>query len=86
MKSPKAIDTRTPERIALDEAIANEPPLPPPDLPEDTQPRRMEDGLRLLRRPIAMAGIVENGVIRLLDPKARLPEHSRVIVVATESV
>ena len=28
------------------------------------------------------AGIVENGVVRLLDPAVKLPERSRVIVVA----
>jgi hypothetical protein len=27
---------------------------------------------------------VENGLVRLLDPRVTLPEQSRVIVVATE--
>jgi hypothetical protein len=31
-----------------------------------------------------VAGIVENGVVRLLDPTIKLPEHSRVIIVATD--
>jgi hypothetical protein len=37
------------------------------------------------RRPVAVAGIVENGLVRPLDPAVKLPEHSRVIIVATES-
>jgi hypothetical protein len=40
---------------------------------------------RLPRRPIALAGIVEHGVVRLLDPAVKLPEHSRVIVVASDA-
>jgi hypothetical protein len=36
------------------------------------------------RRPVALAGIVENGLVRPLDPAVHLPEHARVIIVATE--
>jgi hypothetical protein len=40
-----------------------------------------------LRRthPIAIAGIVENGMVRPVDPGVKLPEHSRVIIVASEA-
>jgi hypothetical protein len=31
-----------------------------------------------------VAGIVENGLVRPLDPEVKLVEHSRVIIVATE--
>jgi hypothetical protein len=36
------------------------------------------------RRPVAVAGVVENGVVRPVDPAVKLPEHSRVIIVASE--
>ncbi len=36
------------------------------------------------QRPMAVAGIVENGVVRPVDPTVKLPEHSRVIIVASE--
>ena len=85
MSVPIAKDTRSPERIAMDEAIAAEPMLPLPELPEGVKPRPMEEGLRQLRRPVAIAGIVENGLVRPLDPNAKLTERSRVIIVATES-
>ena len=38
---------------------------------------------RLNRRPLALAGIVENGLVRPLDPSATLPEHARVIIVTS---
>jgi hypothetical protein len=44
----------------------------------------METHLRKSRRPVAVAGIVENGLIRPLDPAVRLPEHARVIIVASD--
>jgi hypothetical protein len=40
---------------------------------------------RLRWRPLAVAGIVENGMVRPLDPTVKLAEHSPVIIVATES-
>jgi hypothetical protein len=46
----------------------------------------METLLRKTRKPVAVAGVVENGLVRPLDPTIRLPERSRVIIVATESV
>jgi hypothetical protein len=32
----------------------------------------------------AVAGVVENGLVRPLDPAVKLAEHSRVIIVASE--
>ena len=76
-------DTRSASRRALDENIAAEPPLPPPQLPPGTVAVPVEDHMRRAkRRPLALPGVVENGVIRLTDPGVTLPERSRVIVVA----
>jgi hypothetical protein len=33
---------------------------------------------------VAVVGVVENGIVRLLDAEVKLPEHSRVIVVASD--
>jgi hypothetical protein len=80
-------DDRSPERKALDEKIAAEPRAPVAPLPPDAPRVPVEDLLRAQRRrPVAVAGIVENGVVRLTDPDVKLPEHARVIVVATEGV
>jgi hypothetical protein len=38
------------------------------------------------RRPVAVAGVVENGVVRPVDPAVKLPEHARVIIVASEQI
>ena len=79
------VDQRSPERRARDEQIAAEPPLAPLELPPDTAPSSMETHLgRLRRRPLAVMGIVENGLVRPLDPVVKLPEHARVIIVASE--
>jgi len=76
-------DQRSPERRARDEKIAAEPQLPPPQLSPDAVPSPMEVHLgRVRRQPMAVAGIVENGLVRPLDPTVTLPEHSRVIIVA----
>ncbi len=78
-------DQRSPERRARDEQIAAEPKLAPLDVPPDARPLPMEAHLgRHGRRPLAVTGIVENGLVRPLDPTVKLPEHARVIVVATE--
>jgi hypothetical protein len=79
-----APDQRSPQRRTQDEQIASEPSLAPLALPSDATPLPVETHLRRPRRPLAVAGVVENGLIRLLDPDVRLPEHSRVIVVAAE--
>ncbi len=75
-------DTRSEARKALDEQIASEPRLPTPPLLPGTVLRPFEEVMRERRRPVAAMGVVENGVIRLLDPDVRFPEHASVIVVA----
>jgi len=82
MTAPAA-DNRSPARRALDEHIAAEPPLPPLPVPAGASP--VEAHLvRRVRRPVAVAGIVQNGVVRPIDPDVKLPELSRVIIVAAE--
>jgi hypothetical protein len=76
-------DTRSASRRAQDEEIAGEPPLPPPPLSPDATSAPVEHHIgRAKRHPLALSGVVENGVIRLIDPDVTLPERSRVIVVA----
>ena len=76
-------DMRTDQRMLLDGQIASEPPLPVPELGPEDKPRPVEDFLRQRSaHPVAVAGIVENGVVRPLDPQVKLTEHSRVIIVA----
>jgi hypothetical protein len=78
-------DQRSPGRRARDGQIAAEPQLAPLDLPADAPAAPVEAHLvRHGRRPLAVAGIVENGLVRPLDPAVKLPERSRVIIVATE--
>ena len=76
-------DRRSANRRTLDEKIAAEKELPPLQLPPDTRPLALEAHLARLRRPVAIAGVVENGVIRPLDPAIKLTEHSRVIIVTS---
>ena len=84
MSKPE-VDQRSASRRARDEQIAAEPQLAPPELPPDTAPTPLEAHLgRRGRRPLAIAGVVENGLVRPLDPAVKLPEHSRVIIVASE--
>ncbi len=76
-------DTQSASRRAKDEEIAGEPLLLPPNLSPDAAWQPVEAHLgRVRRQPLALPGIVENGVIRLLVSDVILPEHSRVIVVA----
>lgn len=80
------VDSRSPERRTRDEQIAAEPHMAPPELPPDATPSPVEAHLgRLVRQPLAVAGIVENGLVRPLDPAVKLPENSRVIIVASEA-
>jgi hypothetical protein len=76
-------DLRSERRKALDEQLASEPHLSLPEVAPGDQPRPLETHLRH-RHPVAVVGVVENGLVRLLDPHERLPEQSRVIVVASE--
>jgi hypothetical protein len=77
-------DTRSERRKALDEQLAAEPLLPIPAPAAGDQPRPLEAHLRARRRPVAVVGVVENGVVRLLDTTVKFPENSRVIVVAAD--
>lgn len=84
MPAPE-MDQRIPERRASDERIASEPQMAPLELPLNATFSPMETLLgRDRRRPIAVAGLVENGLVRPLDSAVKLTEHSRVIIVATE--
>lgn len=62
-------DSLSPERRDRDEAIAAEPPL---DLPPDALAQPMETHQARLDQPQAIAGIVEHGLIRPLDPDVKL--------------
>jgi len=79
-----APDLRSPLRRTCDEQIASEPQLPTPDLAHGAARSPLEVHLASWGRPAAVAGVVENGLVRPLDPGVRLAEHSRVIIVAAE--
>ena len=85
MSTPE-VDQRTPARRAQDEQIAADPQKPPLDLPADAPSSPVETHLSRLRRPLAVAGVVENGVVRPLDPAVKLTEHARVIIVLSEQI
>jgi hypothetical protein len=68
----------------LDEQIAAEPRKAPIELPAGAVGKPLEAFLASRMKPIAVAGVVENGVVRPLDPAVHLPEHARVIILATE--
>lgn len=77
-------DTRSDRLKELDEQLAAEPMLPIPAAEPGEVPRPLEAHLRPRRRPVAVVGVVEKGVVRLLDPGVTFPEQSRVIVVAAD--
>jgi hypothetical protein len=78
-------DRRSSERRAQDEQIASEPKLPFPEMPHDAPISPIEVHLgKKRRRPLAVPGIVENGLVRPLDPTVTLSERSRVIIVVAE--
>lgn len=80
-----AIDQRSAGRRARDEQIAAESQMAPLELPPDASPSPVETQLaRHRRRPVAVAGVVENGLVRPIDPTVKLEEHARVIIVASE--
>ena len=68
----------------MDEQIAAEPPLAPLAVPPNASSSPLEYHLTRQRRPIAVAGVVENGLVRPLDPSIKLSERSRVIIVASD--
>jgi hypothetical protein len=81
------LDQRSPGRRSQDEKIAAEPEMAPLQVPPDAPSAPVETYLaRGHRRPVAVAGVVENGLVRPLDPAVKLPEHSRVIIVASEEM
>ena len=81
--TPMDEDRRSIKRRAQDEKIAAELPLPPLDVPSGTTASQVEFFLgKSKRHPVALAGIVENGVVRIVDTSVKLPERSRVIIVA----
>lgn len=48
----------------------------------DAHAERVEVRLaRRARRPVAVNGIVENALVRPLDPTVKLREHARVVIV-----
>jgi hypothetical protein len=60
-------DLRTEHRKALDDQLSSEPHLPHPNITRGQQPLPLEEPTRH-RRPVSIAGIVENGVVRVLGP------------------
>lgn len=54
-------------------------------LARDEFPAPVRTDLSRRRRPVAVAGVVENGLVRPLDPAVKLPERARVIIVASEA-
>lgn len=79
------VDRRGLARRAQDERIATEPHLAPLDLPPEAAPAPVEAHLGKRRRPLAVVGVVENGLVRPLDPAVKLTEHARVIIVTAEA-
>jgi hypothetical protein len=78
-------DDRSDAQREIDERIASEAPLSPPEITPGTVPLPLEAVLRgRSGHPFAVAGIVENGLVKPLDPAVRLPEHARVIIVAAQ--
>jgi len=84
MTTPKD-DQRSRNRSERDEQIAAEPRIPPLEVPSDESASPVETYLdRQRRHPVAVVGIVENGLVRPLDPAVKLPERAQVIIVASE--
>lgn len=84
MIQPEA-DTRSQARREMDELIAAEAETPHPRLPASVKPTAVEEHLKGRRsRPVAVEGVVENGMVRPLDPHVRLRERARVIIVTQE--
>jgi len=77
---------RSAARQSLDEQIASEGRKPPLDLPVDARSSPLEAHPNGHGRPLAVAGVVENGVVRPVDPTVKLLEHARVIIVTSDQV
>jgi hypothetical protein len=76
------VEKRSLGRRTQDEQIAAEPPLAPLELPPDAVPSSVEVHHGRHRwRPVALMGVVENGLVRPLDHTANPPERTRVIIV-----
>lgn len=75
-------DKRSRERRIRDDQIASEPPLPPLDLPPGAVGSPVESHMARQHQPVAVLGVVENGLVRPLDPAVKLAENARVIIVA----
>ena len=78
------VDQRSPARRAQDEQIAAEPRKAPLNFTANAMSSPVEAHLGRIRRPLAVAGVVENGVVRPLDPTVKLSEHARVIIITSE--
>jgi hypothetical protein len=76
------VDRRSPGRRARDEQVGSEPQRAPLELSPDAPSSPVETHLGR-RRPVAVVGVVENGLVRPLDPTVKLPERARVIIVAS---
>ena len=73
------VDRRSAERRAKDERIAAQSPLSPSKLPPETPLLPVEAHLeRNRRQPVVVTGVVENGLVRPLDPASE-PEVLRNI-------
>ena len=84
MANPE-VDQRSARRRERDEQIAAEPKLPPPQVPAGAVAGPVEEHLRQVRkRPFAVEGVVENGLVRPVDSGVRLAEGARVIIVGAE--
>ena len=62
--SAPEVDLRSAARRARDQQIAAEPQRPPLELPPNATSSPLEAHLGRRQRPVAVAGVVENGVVR----------------------
>jgi len=76
------VDQRSARRREQHERIAAEPKLPPPQVPAGAVAGPVEEHLgRIRKRPFAVEGVVENGLVHPVDSGVRLAEGPRVIIV-----
>lgn len=79
-------DHRGAARRMQDEQIASERQKAPLDLSADAPSSPLEAYPHRKSRPLAVAGVVENGLVRPVDPTVKLPEHARVIIVTSDQI